>query len=460
MDAASLLNILRSTLLGAVFVSNAVLLDDTTQPCGQCQTKANALAAKQVHDGIVVSNECKDASLPCALCRDSESSAPVVATLVSTSECATANGSDKTCTTCTSRVASAPCADTPCSASSCQVASAQTVCSLSGNPETAHACCREEAQDSRSIHVSVTLSDEHSGISAFAHWVGQMLSKKPTIPARFAVYEVVPDLDLEQVVPCDHRQCAEGTCCETTPSEIEGKSCDQQRCTDPQAPSADEEPIVELPVAPPIPQSYQFTQNWMEVQQPSQSDLAITALNGNQVQVPTGLLVSLLVDNAQNSARLEMTRELLEERSAYMEQMVAMMEQNAQLQKQVALLEQRQQFEQALASYRSQPTTESQSVATREVEKARPSSELQAIQEDLSNIRHQIAILKSNQPVPFAPSYISTDASAGNAWTYPWRTARAQPYVPVSPTWNTEEPKPAYEPILRDECETRERSSR
>ncbi|MCY2996623.1 MAG: hypothetical protein NT168_00830, partial [Planctomycetota bacterium] len=65
------------------------------------------------------------------------------------------------------------------------------------------------------------------------------------------------------------------------------------------------------------------------------------------------------------------------------------------------------------------------------------------IQEDLSNIRKQIAILKSHSnPIPFAPSYVGTEEP--NAQTrqpqtrqpqalqpQTWRTARTVPYTPV-----------------------------
>jgi predicted P-loop ATPase len=111
------------------------------------------------------------------------------------------------------------------------------------------------------------------------------------------------------------------------------------------------------------------------------------------------------------------------ERQAAMEQIYSMAEKNARLQTQIAVNEARQHAtEQLTASLIDRTEVAMKLVATRtdsnteNCEANESTVTLKAIQEDLSNIRKQIALMKRQAPVPFAPSSVGRPS--------------VQPYVP------------------------------
>jgi hypothetical protein len=274
-------------------------------------------------------------------------------------------------------------------------------------------------------------------IQTLAHWVGRWLTTPPRITTQFAVHEAIPVLELEAVIPCGQRICAGGKCYEVEDGDVDGKPCDVKDV--PSQPLCEEEPIVEVPAAPPLPPSYQFTRHIPDDPHKSHVHAAMESLDHSQVTLPASVLVSLLVDQARNEARLEMTRELLEERTGYMAKLQEMSEHNARLQTQLALIEM-QQASFSIAERVTHPPMPSRVEGTQVEAPDAPdsNSELQAIHEDLSNIRKQIAILKSNQPVPFAPSYVGSEQEESHAWSSPWHFSRplpspTRPYIPVSP---------------------------
>jgi hypothetical protein len=207
-----------------------------------------------------------------------------------------------------------------------------------------------------------------------------------------------------------------------------------------------DEPIVEAPAAPPLPPNYQFTQHSTQAETDSVTESAFRALGDTQVRVPAQVLVALLVDNAQTSTRLAMTQDMMAERTAFAEQMHLMLERNAQLQAELAIMEIRQQVSASLtagmveradliARMTTHPSGRSLPEGCVDEGKTGAPVELHAIQEDLANIRRQIALLKRQQPVPFAPSYVGS-SNAADVSSYPWRTAQVSPspYCPVSPS--------------------------
>ncbi|MCU0707166.1 MAG: hypothetical protein MUF23_02630 [Pirellula sp.] len=274
-------------------------------------------------------------------------------------------------------------------------------------------------------------------IQTLANWVGRWLMTPTRITTQFAVHEALPVLELEAVIPCGHKICAGGKCYEVEDGEVDGKPCDVK--DDPSQPVCEEEPIIEVPAAPPLPPSYQFTRHVPDAPYKSHAHAAMESLDHSQVTLPASVLVSLLVDQARSEARLEMTRELLEERTNYMVKLQEMSEHNARLQTQLAMIEM-QQASTSIAGGITHPPMSSRLEGTQVEAPGEPgsNSELQAIHEDLSNIRKQIAILKSNQPVPFAPSYVGSEREANQAWSSPWHLSSplpslSRPYVPVSP---------------------------
>lgn len=76
-----------------------------------------------------------------------------------------------------------------------------------------------------------------SSLHAFAQWVGQWMATARSISVRMAIPEMNSNSEPQVVTPC------------TTPRGRETIK------------PADEQPILEMPAAPPLPPSYQFTQH-------------------------------------------------------------------------------------------------------------------------------------------------------------------------------------------------------
>jgi hypothetical protein len=179
-----------------------------------------------------------------------------------------------------------------------------------------------------------------SSIQTLAHWLGRWLTNPPRMTTQFAVHEAIPVLELEAVIPCGHKICAGGKCYEVEEGEVDGKPCDIKEDTT--TPTCNEEPIIESPKAPPLPPSYQFTRQLPSEPEQPHVRAAMESLDHSHVTLPASVLVSLLVDQARNEARLEMTRELLEERTSYMVKLQEISEHNARLQTQLAMIEMQQ----------------------------------------------------------------------------------------------------------------------
>jgi hypothetical protein len=278
---------------------------------------------------------------------------------------------------------------------------------------------------------------------------------------------VVPEIELETVLPASQNKSCDNGTCDANPTGTAHRS----DTTDPHhdgtaGENAGENPgqeqISEAPVAPPIPPSFpfamqdanpfgpnQYQPDYVMQEYPlqgypsleNQDQNIFGTLSDVQVTLPASTLMAYIVAHAQNSVRLEMSQQLAAERAMYAQRYELLLQHNQQLQTQLAMIEARQESAEALAVRASRPPqnegsrTPYESTEQRRCQSLTASREdLDAIQEDLSNIRKQIAILKTNSPIPFAPSYVGTEEPNGQAkQPQAWRTARTAPYTPVFP---------------------------
>ena len=338
-----------------------------------------------------------------------------------------------------------------------------------------------------------------------AQWVSDWMKNPRRVTAKLAIHGVVPEIELEAVIPASQIN-AQAPQSPTDPVAITDPavSTSPVASTDPVVSTTDEvsaenpkeEQIRVAPVAPPIPTSYPFaTQNadplgpkhlhpnqldpnqlhpdyvlqeypleeYPSEPYPSQSYPSLELPNPNlfgslsdvQVTLPASTLVAYIVAHAQNSVRLEMSQQLAAERAMYAQRYELLLQHNQQLQTQLAMIEAQQESDEALALRASMPSKSDWSAPPIESNEQKrclsltaSREDFDAIQEDLSNIRKQIAILKSHSnPIPFAPSYVGTEEP--NAQTrqpqtrqpqtrqpqalqpQTWRTARTVPYTPV-----------------------------
>ena len=333
-----------------------------------------------------------------------------------------------------------------------------------------------------------------------AQWVSDWMKNPRRVTAKLAIHGVVPEIELEAVIPASQIN-AQAPQSPTDPVAIADPavSTSPVASTDPVVSTTDEvseenpqeEQIRVAPVAPPIPMSYPFaTQNaaplgpkhlrpnqldpnqlhpdyvlqeypieeYPSERYPSQSYPSLELPHPNlfgtlsdvQVTLPASTLVAYIVAHAQNTVRLEMSQQLAAERAMYAQRYELLLHHNQQLQTQLAMIEAQQESDEALALRASMPSKSDWSAPPIESNEQKrclsltaSREDFDAIQEDLSNIRKQIAILKSHSnPIPFAPSYVGTEEP--NAQTrqpqtrqpqalqpQTWRTARTVPYTPV-----------------------------
>ena len=257
-----------------------------------------------------------------------------------------------------------------------------------------------------------------------ASWVNEWLEDPKPVTVKLAIHGVVPEIELQAVVPASQQRICDGDkCYEVSDVPAEAKGCEQSGCDSTQNIS-DEDPIMIVPAAPPIPPSYPFAMG--EASYREEPNIFGT-LSSVQISVPASTLVGYMIAHAENTVRLEMTEQLAAERAMYAQRYQLLLQQNQQLQTQLAMLESRQQTNDALTASLLD-RAESAVVAANNQDS--PKEGWETIQEDLSNIRRQIALLKRSNPVPFAPSAVGVPSEYSAA---PWRTARMTPYVPVYP---------------------------
>lgn len=231
---------------------------------------------------------------------------------------------------------------------------------------------------------------------------------------------------VDGVIACGHKICNETKCIviedEGAAAASEEKSSDQT-----------EEPILVIPAAPPAPPVSHFT-NAHPTPSGDELDAILDQSGFKQMEVPVSAnqFVRLLVERAHLATRLEMTEQLMTERNVALEQIHALAERNANLAAQAAVAEVKQQLAETLHAQLAEKADIALKLAMKnEGSTERPEKDskvIQDIQEDLSNIRKQIGLIRRQSPVPFAPSYLGKVV---------------QPYKPTSETLTPPVPQEA-----------------
>jgi len=237
-------------------------------------------------------------------------------------------------------------------------------------------------------------------------------SAAPAIAKPMRFTERIPRIQLRElfneVIVCGHRICSGNKCYDVKDEPVAGIACDKTGEADVNE-SAEEEQILELPMAPPAPpgENIAFDRNG-NPETEAASILRNSGLGSVNISVPVTTVVDLLMAKTELSTRLEMTGQLMDERQTAMEQIQSLANRNAMLSTQLAVAEARNQMSDALTASVVERAELAIKLAAFDPKSAKlqgTNSVVQSIQEDLSNIRRQIALLRKS-PVPFAPSYV------------------------------------------------------
>ena len=227
------------------------------------------------------------------------------------------------------------------------------------------------------------------------------------------------------VIICGHRICTGTKCYDVKDEPVAGTPCDKSDETKVDT-NEEEEQILVLPIAPPAPPGGEiaqfsdpiFSENVDESE--ASSILRNSGLGNVNISLPVTTVVDLLVAKTELSTRLEMTCQLMDERQLAMDKIQSLANRNATLATQLAVAEARNQMSDALTASvveRAELAIRLASVEPKSSKISGSATVVQTIQEDLSNIRRQIALLRKS-PVPFAQSVVGK--------TIP------QPYIPTA----------------------------
>ncbi len=312
---------------------------------------------------------------------------------------------------------------------------------------------QDSLEKTRNVPVDVVVQDEQTG--RFGNFsIGRAVSSDLGVPGEFVLAErkfdllqgqgdansvrrVVPHIarpmrfteripriqfgDLvSDVIICGHRICSGNKCYEVKDDQVKGTACDKTEDANADE-CGQEEPILVLPIAPPAPPGGEiavFENGSHETE--AASILRNSGLSNVNISVPVTTVVDLLVAKTELSTRLEMAHQLMDERQLATQQIQSLANRNATLSTQLAVAEARNQMSEALTASvveRAELAIKLASVEPKSSKLQGSTSVVQTIQEDLSNIRRQIALLRRS-PVPFAQSYVGTQA--------------LQPYVPTA----------------------------
>ena len=224
------------------------------------------------------------------------------------------------------------------------------------------------------------------------------------------------------VIICGHRICSGTKCYDVKDEPISGKACDKTEDAIANE-RGEEEQIQVLPMAPPAPPGVNIAIGFdgdRNAESEAASILRNSGLSGVNISLPVTTVVDLLVAKTELSTRLEMTCQLMDERQMAMEHIQSLANRNATLSTQLAVAEARNQMSDALTASVVERAELAIRLASAEPKTGKlqgSANVVQTIQEDLSNIRRQIALLRRS-PVPFAPSYVGMQSF--------------QPYVPTA----------------------------
>ena len=233
------------------------------------------------------------------------------------------------------------------------------------------------------------------------------------------------------VIICGHRICTGNKCYDVKDEPVVGIPCDGSVKTkadsnEENEENEEEEQILVLPIAPPAPPGGDIAQFSEPIfsdnvdESEASSILRNSGLGNVNISLPVTTVVDLLVAKTELSTRLEMTCQLMDERQLAIDKIQSLANRNATLATQLAVAEARNQMSDALTASvveRAELAIKLASVEPKSSKMSGASSVVQTIQEDLSNIRRQIALLRKS-PVPFAQSVVGK--------TIP------QPYIPTA----------------------------
>ena len=229
------------------------------------------------------------------------------------------------------------------------------------------------------------------------------------------------------VIICGHRICTGNKCYDVKDEPVAGTPCDKSEDLKVgTSESEEEEPILVLPLAPPAPPGGDIAQfsDSFSIENMNESEassiLRNSGLGNVNISLPVITVVDLLVAKTELSTRLEMTSQLMDERQLATEKIQSLANRNATLATQLAVAEARNQMSDALTASileRTELAIRLASVESKSSKFTGSSSVVHSIQEDLSNIRRQIALLRK-APVPFAQSYVGKQIP--------------QPYIPTA----------------------------
>jgi len=254
--------------------------------------------------------------------------------------------------------------------------------------------------------------------------IGASLTAVPQIAKPMRFTERIPRIQLGdligEVILCGHRICSGTKCYDVKDEPISDSACDKTEESSANQ-GVEEEQILVLPIAPPAPPGVDiaFYNNGNDETEAA-SILRNSGLSGVNISLPVTTVVDLLVAKTDLSTRLEMTCQLMDERQMAMEHIQSLANRNAALSTQLAVAEARNQMSDALTASvveRAELAIRLASVEPKSGQLQGSANVVQTIQEDLSNIRRQIALLRRS-PVPFAPSYVGMQ--------------KLQPYIPTA----------------------------
>lgn len=256
--------------------------------------------------------------------------------------------------------------------------------------------------------------------------VSRVASPQIAKPMRFT--ERIPRIQFGElggmvgdVIICGHRICSGNKCYDVKDEPVAGTACDKTGEANVSViENGEEEQILVLPIAPPAPPGVDialYGNGNNENESEAASILRSSGLGNVNISLPVTTVVDLLVAKTELSTRLEMASQLMDERQQAMQQIQSLANRNATLSTQLAVAEARNYMSEALTASvvdRAELAIKLASVESKSVKLQGSSNVVQTIQEDLSNIRRQIALLRRS-PVPFAQSYVGM-----------------QPYVPTA----------------------------
>ncbi|MFN7733648.1 MAG: hypothetical protein ACK5OB_17255 [Pirellula sp.] len=301
MDAASLMEVIKSAAMMAAWLTSSVAMDDSPECPLKCKTQCESCATTATTEVTAPADSCPTAACQTASCKTGKATSegcPLTAATCPAGAtdgcpaCPTACDSDSSvvCLTVEGDLKSAPphaviylirtsqAAPSESDCTDCLTARTLTVSAMpvSATTSPVNSCCEDEKKSEGivlrkdcahrygRIEATAACGDcstekfvETNGVELLGRWMAELISGKPKVTARVAVHSVAPEIYLPATEVGHKKICAGGKCYEVDEATVEGKTCDQPKVEE----IEEEEPIMAAPVPPPLPTSYQFTDN-------------------------------------------------------------------------------------------------------------------------------------------------------------------------------------------------------